>query len=80
MKKIDEDIYAVCHSISRFASREHFKECIEAVMSGMYDSSFTAERIQHLMWTDKNKPMNFDSANIPRTKYLPVYYSEVPAA
>lgn len=80
MKRIDADVYAVCHCTSPFVSREHFEECIEAVTSGMYDSSFTAERLQHLMWTDKNKPMNFDPANIPRTQDLPVYYSEVSAA
>ena len=80
LKRIDADIYAVCHCTSPFVSSEHFEECIEAVKGGMYASSFTAERLQHLMWTDKNKPMNFDPANIPRTQDLPVYYSEVSAA
>lgn len=80
MKRKETDIYAVCHCTSPFVSKEHFEECIEAVTSGMYDSSFTAERLQHLMWTDKNKPMNFDPGNIPRTQDLPVYYSEVSAA
>lgn len=80
MKKVDADIYAVCHCISPFVSREHFKECINAISSGIYDSSFTTERQQSLMWTDKNGPLNFDPTKIPRTQDLPVYYKEVSAA
>ena len=79
MKRVDADVYVVCHCTSPFVSQEHFEECIEAAKSERYDSSFTAERLQHLMWAD-NKPMNFDPANIPRTQDLPVYYSEVSAA
>ena len=78
MKIVDADIYAVCHCTSPFVSKEHFEECIKMAKSGEYDSSFTAERLRHLMWAD-NKPMNFDPANIPRTQDLQVYYSEVPA-
>ena len=80
ISRIDADIYAVCHCTSPFVSVQHFEECIEAVQSGTYDSSFTGKRVQHLMWTDDNKPLNFDPANIPRTQDLPVYYSEVSAA
>ena len=79
IKRVDADIYAVCHCTSPFVDHKHFEECIEAVKSNEFDSSFTAERLQHLMWAD-NKPMNFDPSNIPRTQDLPVYYSEVSAA
>ncbi len=78
-KRIDADVYAVCHCTSPFVTREHFEECIESAKSDEFDSSFTAERLQHLMWIE-NKPMNFDPSNIPRTQDLPVYYSEVSAA
>lgn len=80
MKKVDADIYAVCHCTSPFVRKKHFEECINAVNSGMYDSSFTAERQQSLMWTDKNLPLNFDPTKIPRTQDLPIYYKEVSAA
>ncbi len=80
MNNVDADIYAVCHCTSPFVSKEHFEECINAVKNDKYDSSFTAERLQHLMWTADNKPLNFDPANIPRTQDLPVYYNEVSAA
>lgn len=77
---VEADVYAVCHCTSPFVTKEHFEECINAVKSGKYDSSFTAERLQHLMWTEDNKPLNFDPTNVPRTQDLPVYYNEVSAA
>lgn len=80
MKRVDADIYAVCHCTSPFVSKEHFEECVNAVKNEDFDSSFTAEKLQHLMWTDKNEPLNFDPENIPRTQDLPVYYNEVSAA
>ena len=80
IKRIDADIYAVCHCTSPFVSVEHFEECVAATKSSEYDSSFTAEKLQHLMWTDKNEPLNFDPTNVPRTQDLPVYYNEVSAA
>ena len=80
IKRIDADIYAVCHCTSPFVSVEHFEECVAATKSREYDSSFTAEKLQHLMWTDKNEPLNFDPTNVPRTQDLPVYYNEVSAA
>ena len=77
---IDADIYAVCHCTSPFVTVDHFEECIRAVKDEGYDSSFTAERIQHLMWTEDVLPLNFDPMNVPRTQDLPVYYNEVSAA
>ena len=80
IKRIDADIYAVCHCTSPFVSAEHFTECVNAIKNKGFDSSFTAEKLQHLMWTDKNEPLNFDPTNVPRTQDLPVYYNEVSAA
>lgn len=79
MKLVDADIYMVCHATSPFVKKEHFEECIEAVLSGDYDSSFTAEKIQKLLWTDDNKPLNFDPENVPRTQDLAPIYDEVSA-
>lgn len=77
---VDADIYAVCHCTSPFVSVEHFQECVDATKSEKFDSSFTAEKLQHLMWKDDNTPLNFDPTNVPRTQDLPVYYNEVSAA
>lgn len=80
IKVINADIYAVCHCTSPFVTKEHIRECVEAVKSGKYDSSFTGEKVQKLVWTEKNEPLNFNADNIPRTQDLPVYHNEVSAA
>ncbi len=80
MRKVDSDIYAVCHCTSPFVTVEHFEECVQAAKSEEYDSAFTAEKLQHLFWTDENRPMNFDPADIPRTQDIKPIYSEVSAA
>lgn len=79
MDKVDADVYLVCHCTSPFVKAERISECIRKVTNEAYDSAFTGERIQRLMWY-AGKPMNFDAANIPRTQDLPVYYNEVSAA
>ena len=61
-------------------TKEHFEECVKATQSEKFDSSFTAERLQHLMWTDNCRPPDFDPVNVPRTQDLPIYYSEISAA
>lgn len=80
MKLVDADIYAVCHCTSPFVSAEHLEECVEAVKSGEFDSSFTAQKLQHLLWTAGNEAMNFDPANIPRTQDIAPIYNEISAA
>ncbi|MCI7040911.1 MAG: CMP-N-acetylneuraminic acid synthetase [Lachnospiraceae bacterium] len=80
MKLVDADIYMISHVTSPFVKREHFEECIEAVANGNNDSSFTAERIQKLLWSDSAMPINFDPQNVPRTQDLKPIYDEVSAA
>ena len=80
MKLVDADIYAVCHCTSPFVTSEHIEECVNAVKSGDFDSSFTAEKVQRLMWKEDCHPLNFDPERGPRTQDLPVYYNEVSAA
>lgn len=80
MKRVDADIYMVSHATSPFVLREHFEECIEAVTKRNFDSSFTAEKIQKLLWTKDNKPFNFDPENVPRTQDLEPIFDEVSAA
>ncbi len=78
MTEIDADVYAVCHCTSPFVKPERISECINKVCSEGYDSAFTGEKIQRLMWA-QGEPLNFDAANIPRTQDLPIYYNEVSA-
>ncbi|MBR3241540.1 MAG: CMP-N-acetylneuraminic acid synthetase [Parasporobacterium sp.] len=79
MEQVNADVYAVCHCTSPFVTAEHISECFKNVCSRGYDSAFTAEKIQRLMWCD-GKPLNFEAENVPRTQDLPVYYNEVSAA
>ena len=79
MHMVDADVYAVCHCTSPFVTVEHFSDCFNAVINKDYDSAFTAEKVQRLMWHN-GSPLNFDAENIPRTQDLPVYYNEVSAA
>ena len=79
MKMVDADIYAVCHCTSPFVTADHMENCVKAVKNGKFDSAFTAEKIQRLLWTSHNTPLNFDPTNIPRTQDLEPIYSEVSA-
>lgn len=80
IKLVDADIYAVCHCTSPFVTVEHIDECFAAVKSGEYDSSFTGEKIQRLLWTNNNEPLNFDASKVPRTQDLDPIFNEVSAA
>ncbi len=78
-KRVNADIYAVCHCTSPFVTLNHINECFEAVKSNKYDSSFTAEKMQRLLWDCNNQPLNFEANNIPRTQDLPPIFNEVSA-
>lgn len=77
--RISADIYITSHATSPFVTMEHIRECVIKVLSGQYDSAFTAEKIQRLLWKN-NKPLNFEADNVPRTQDLEKIYSEVSAA
>lgn len=79
MKQVEADIYMVSHCTSPFVKAEHFSEAINAVKSENYDSSFTAEKIQKLLWQSNNSPLNFDPTNVPRTQDLKPIFNEVSA-
>lgn len=79
MDKVEADVYMVCHCTSPFVKAERFSECITKVCNEGYDSAFTGEKLQRLMWCE-GKPLNFNPVNVPRTQDLPVYYNEVSAA
>lgn len=79
MNNVDADVYAVCHCTSPFVHPPKISTCIQKVCSNEFDSAFTAEKTQKLMWYN-GKPLNFDPTNIPRTQDLPIYYKELSAA
>lgn len=75
MVEQDADIYVMAHATAPFITLETMKECIEAVISGEYDSAFCAQKIQTFLWQD-GKPLNFDASNLPRTQDLKPIYQE----
>ncbi len=79
MKIKDADVYVMCNCTSPFVTVTHISECCKAVKSGKFDSSFTGEKIQKLLWKDDGNALNFDPTNVPRTQDLDPLYSETTA-
>lgn len=73
--KVDADIYVYAHATAPYVSLETMHQCIDAVMSGEYDSAFCAEEIRDYLWKD-GKPLNFEATNIPRSQDLEPIYRE----
>lgn len=74
-QKVDADIYIYAHATAPFVSSITIEECMNHVLSGEYDSAFTAEKIQDFLWQDY-KPLNFDAQNVPRSQDIPPIYRE----
>ena len=76
MNTVDADIYVYAHATAPFiTASEIMKQCINAVVSGEYDSAFCASKIQDYLWQD-GEPLNFDATNIPRSQDLKSIYRE----
>ncbi len=75
LSDVDADIYVYAHATAPFISAETTKKCIEAVVSGSYDSAFCASVIQDYLWQD-GKPLNFNASNLPRSQDLKPIYRE----
>ena len=73
--EVDADIYVYAHATAPFITVETMKECINAVVSGKYDSAFCATKIQDYLWQD-GQPINFDATNLPRSQDLKPIYRE----
>ena len=75
MKVKDADVYVYAHATAPFIKAETMRECIEAVISGKYDSAFCASKIQDYLWRE-GEPLNFDATNVPRSQDLTPIYRE----
>ena len=73
--EVSADVYVYAHATAPFISVETIKECINAVLSGEYDSAFCAVKIQDFLWKD-GEPLNFDAQNIPRSQDIEPIYRE----
>lgn len=75
MNEKNADVYVYAHATAPFVTVDTMKQCIEAVVSGEYDSAFCAEKLQDYLWQD-GKPLNFDATNVPRTQDLKPIFQE----
>ncbi len=76
MKEVNADIYLFSHATAPFVSMHSAQKCLDSVLSGKYDSAFTAIRIQDFLWTNDLKPLHFNPKNLPRSQDLPILYKE----
>ena len=72
---IDADVYVYAHATAPYITKDTMIECIQAVVSGKFDSAFCAEKIQDYLWKN-GKPLNFDATNLPRSQDLEPIYRE----
>lgn len=78
IRDIDADIYVLTHVTQPFTKSESIKKALDKVISGEYDSAFSAVVLQDYMWKD-GKPFNYDMKNIIRTQDLEPIYMETGA-
>ena len=78
VKAVDSDIYVLAHVTQPFIKKETIEKSIKRVMSGEYDSAFSATLIQDYLWR-YDKPLNYDIKDIVRTQDLDPIYMETGA-
>lgn len=78
IKDVQADIYILTHVTQPFTQEESIKNALEKVISGEYDSAFSAVVFQDYMWMD-GKPLNYNMKNIVRTQDIAPVYMETGA-
>lgn len=78
VKDVDADIYVLTHVTQPFTKAESIEKALDKVVSGEYDSAFSAVVLQDYMWMN-GKPFNYDMKNIVRTQDLKPIYMETGA-
>ncbi len=78
VKDVDADIYVLTHVTQPFTKANSIQIALEKVISGEYDSAFSAVVLQDYMWKD-GRPFNYDMKNIVRTQDLDPIYMETGA-
>lgn len=77
-KAVDADIYILTHVTQPFTKASSIVKALQKVISGEYDSAFSAVALQDYMWMN-GKPFNYDMKNIVRTQDLEPIYMETGA-
>lgn len=69
INEVDADIYVLAHTTSPFIKTRTIQNALDHVLSGAYDSAFSAKKIQTFAWY-KGQPVNYDLTDVPRTQDL----------
>lgn len=78
VRDVDADIYVLTHVTQPFTKAESISHALNKVISGEYDSAFSAVELQDYMWVD-GKPFNYNLKDIVRTQDLKPIYMETGA-
>lgn len=78
ISEIDADIYILAHATSPFIRAESIENALGKVVSGEFDSAFSAERKQTFCWY-KGCPINYEPTDIPRTQDMDPVWVETSA-
>ena len=78
MKDIKADVYVLTHVTQPFTRPDSIREALEKVVSGEYDSAFSALEIKDYCWY-KGRPLNYNMKDIVTTQNLEPIYMETGA-
>lgn len=78
VRDVDADIYVLTHVTQPFTKSESIRRALDKVITGEFDSAFSALLIQDYLWKN-GKPLNYDMKNIVRTQDLEPIYMETGA-
>ncbi len=78
IRDVDADIYVLTHVTQPFTRATSISTALSKVLSGYYDSAFSAVMLQDYLWMN-GKPLNYDPTNIVRTQDLDPVYMETGA-
>lgn len=75
IRDVDADVYVLCHVTQPFTRASTLVRGLEMVLSGEYDSAFSAIKLQDYLWGE-GRPLNYDPGDIPRSQDLEPVYME----
>ncbi len=78
LRDVKADIYVLTHVTQPFTKPDSMEEALQKVISGEYDSAFSAKEIQDYCWY-QGKPFNYDMQDIVTTQNLEPVYMETGA-
>ena len=78
INEVEADVYILAHVTSPFIKPSSIENALFHVLSGEYDSAFSAERVQTFAWY-QNRPINYLLDDIPRTQDIEPIWIETSA-